>query len=111
MEEQGESLKKRLDNLESQLADKRGKTRRGGDKQASGRGSSYSKAVKLSSEFIAGVLTGALLGYLFDYFLGTNPWGMIVFLLLGFAAAVLNMMRAAGYVETPQPKPRDEKKD
>jgi ATP synthase protein I len=30
--------------------------------------------------------------------LGTSPWGMIVFLLLGFAAGVLNVMRAAGVV-------------
>ena len=30
--------------------------------------------------------------------LGISPWGLIVFLLLGFAAGVLNVMRAAGVV-------------
>ncbi|MEM1377804.1 MAG: AtpZ/AtpI family protein [Pseudomonadota bacterium] len=56
------------------------------------------KAFKLSSEFIAGVVAGAGLGYLIDTFAGTTPWGMIIFLLLGFAAGVLNVMRSAGLV-------------
>ena len=41
---------------------------------------------------------GAMLGWLLDRWLGTSPWGLIVFLLLGFAAGVLNVMRAAGVV-------------
>ena len=43
-----------------------------------------------------GVIVGALIGWLLDRWLGISPWGMIVFLLLGFAAGVLNVMRAAG---------------
>jgi ATP synthase protein I len=53
-------------------------------------------AFRLGSEFVAGVLVGAGLGWGFDYFLGTSPWGMIVFLLLGFGASIANMLRAAG---------------
>lgn len=56
------------------------------------------QAFRLSSEFIAGVVVGAGIGYLVDTFFGTAPWGMIFFFLLGFAAAVLNVMRAAGMV-------------
>jgi len=33
-----------------------------------------------------------------DRWLGISPWGLIVFLLLGFAAGVLNVVRAAGAV-------------
>lgn len=66
----------------------------------------YALAVKLSSEFIAGVLVGIGLGYLFDRFLGTSPWGMIFFLLLGFCAGVLNVLRSTGAVSTPQPGQR-----
>jgi ATP synthase protein I len=50
----------------------------------------------LSTEFVAGIVVGAGLGWLIDRLAGTSPWGMIVFLLLGFAAGVLNLMRAAG---------------
>ncbi|MBS7542367.1 AtpZ/AtpI family protein [Ancylobacter oerskovii] len=53
-------------------------------------------AFRLGAEFVAGVLVGAGLGWGIDYVLGTTPWGMIVFLLLGFGASVVNMMRAAG---------------
>jgi ATP synthase protein I len=60
--------------------------------------SGIGQAMRLSSEFIAGVCVGAALGFGIDWLFGTSPWGMIVFLLLGFAAAVLNVMRAAGLV-------------
>ncbi|MEE9313585.1 MAG: AtpZ/AtpI family protein [Rhizobiaceae bacterium] len=56
------------------------------------------QAFRLSSEFIAGVVVGAGIGYGIDTFFGTSPWGLIIFLLLGFGAAVLNVLRAAGMV-------------
>ena len=56
----------------------------------------WGMAVKLSSEFIAAILVGAALGFGFDYLLGTSPWGLIVLFMLGFGAAVLNVMRAVG---------------
>lgn len=56
------------------------------------------QAFRLSSEFIAGVLVGGVIGYGLDYFLGTSPWGLIVFVLLGFCAAILNVLRASGMV-------------
>jgi len=56
------------------------------------------QAFRLSSEFIAGVVVGGGIGYAIDTFFETSPWGLIIFLLLGFAAAVLNVLRAAGMV-------------
>lgn len=63
----------------------------------------YAEAMKLSSEFISAIVVGALLGYLLDRFVGTAPWGLIVLLLLGFCAGVLNVLRAAGKVAKPEP--------
>ena len=60
-------------------------------------------AFRLGSEFVAGVLVGAGLGWAIDRVLGTTPWAMIVLLLLGFGAGIMNMMRAAG--ETGRKKP------
>jgi ATP synthase protein I len=54
------------------------------------------RGFRLSTELVAGVAVGAGLGWLLDKWLGTTPWGMIVLLMLGFAAGVLNVMRAAG---------------
>src|SRR5690348_2129923 len=58
--------------------------------------SGFARGFRLSSELVAGVAVGALIGWLIDRWLGISPWGLIVFLLLGFAAGILNVMRAAG---------------
>ena len=60
--------------------------------------SGYAKGFRLSSELVAGVVVGAGIGWLIDRWLAISPWGLIVFLLLGFAAGVLNVMRSAGLV-------------
>lgn len=51
---------------------------------------------RLSSELIAGVVVGAAIGWGFDRLLSTSPFGFIVFLLLGFVAGVVNVVRTAG---------------
>jgi ATP synthase protein I len=58
--------------------------------------SGYARGFRLSSELVAGVLVGAAIGWALDRVLGISPWGLIVFLLLGFAAGVLNVIRTAG---------------
>jgi ATP synthase protein I len=60
--------------------------------------SAIARGFRLSTELVAGVLIGAAIGWLIDRWLGISPWGMIVFLLLGFAAGVLNVMRVAGVI-------------
>jgi len=60
--------------------------------------SAIARGFRLSTELVAGVLVGAVIGWLLDRWLGISPWGLIVFLLLGFAAGVLNVMRGAGIV-------------
>lgn len=52
--------------------------------------------MRLSSEFIAGVVAGGILGWIFDRFLGTKPWGLMVFLMLGFVTGIYNVMRLTG---------------
>lgn len=64
--------------------------------------SDLARGLKLSSEFIAGVVVGAMIGWLFDRFLGTSPWGLIVFLMLGFGAGILNVLRETGQVARPE---------
>ena len=51
---------------------------------------------RLSSELVAGVVVGAAIGWGFDRLLSTSPFGLIVFLLLGFTAGVVNVVRSAG---------------
>jgi ATP synthase protein I len=56
--------------------------------------SGLARGLRLSTELVAGVLVGAGIGWALDRWLGISPWGLIVFLLLGFAAGVLNVVRA-----------------
>jgi ATP synthase protein I len=59
------------------------------------------QALRLASEFAAGVLVGAGIGWGIDWLFGSSPWGLIVFLLLGFVAGVLNILRSAGLAKKP----------
>src|ERR1700746_1178920 len=63
--------------------------------------SGYAKGFRLSSELVAGVVVGAGIGWVIDRLLGLSPWVPLVFLLLGFAAGVLNVMRSAGLIAGP----------
>jgi ATP synthase protein I len=63
-----------------------------------GNASGMALGFRLSSELVAGVLVGAVLGWACDHVLPTKPWGLIVFVLVGFVAGVINVMRAAGVI-------------
>ena len=58
-----------------------------------------SKAVAQGSQLVAGLIGGPLVGLGFgwgvDYLAGTAPWGLIVGLLIGFAASVFLALRTA----------------
>jgi ATP synthase protein I len=71
--------------------------------------SAMARGFRLSTELVAAVVVGALIGWVLDRWLGISPWGLIVFLLLGFAAGVLNVMRAAGVVPNNSLDPPDSK--
>jgi ATP synthase protein I len=60
--------------------------------------SNLARALRLSSEFVAGIVVGGFIGWLIDRLTGWTPWGIIVFVMLGFAAGTLNAMRSAGLI-------------
>jgi ATP synthase protein I len=96
------ALSARLGSLDQRLSEIRGSrnvgTNQSGNEQdtAQAKASAMAIGLRLSSELVAGVLFGAGLGWGFDRLLSTSPWGLIVFLLLGFTAGVINVMRTAG---------------
>lgn len=97
---ENQDLSARRAKLDAALAQKSGKKEEEVKNSATSN-TGWGAALKISSEFIGGVLVGAGIGYLLDSFAGTAPWGMIVFLMLGFAAGVLNILRATGKVAEP----------
>lgn len=69
----------------------------------------YGLAMRLGADFVAGVVVGAAIGWGVDRLFGTSPWGLMVFLLLGFAAGVLSVLRSAGLAK-PGPSGPDDKR-
>ena len=93
-----DDLERRRRELEASLATRLPNRLEEKDDAKAGSAAGYGQAIKLSSEFIAGVVVGAGIGWIIDRMAGTSPFGLIVFLLLGFGAGVLNVMRSAGVV-------------
>lgn len=95
----GGSLADRLRRLDERLDRKQEARIASGRRQSGTAGFGY--AMRLSTEFVAAILVGAALGWGIDRLVGSAPWGMIVFLMLGFCAGVLNVMRTAGKIAGP----------
>jgi ATP synthase protein I len=96
------ALSARLGSLDQRLSELRDSRKIGTDQLGDGNGngaaraSAMARGFRLSSELIAGVVVGALIGWGFDRLLSTSPFGLIVFVLLGFVAGVVNVIRSAG---------------
>jgi len=105
-----DDLERRRRELGASLATRQPNRLEGEDETNKGGRVGYAQAFKLSSEFIAGIAVGAGIGWFVDRMAGTTPWGLIVFLLLGFGAGILNVLRSAGVVaefgqgDKPRPK-------
>jgi ATP synthase protein I len=62
---------------------------------ASGSPKNMGVALRMASEFASAIAVGVLLGYGADVTFKTAPWGLVIGLPLGFAAGILNVVRAA----------------
>jgi ATP synthase protein I len=91
-------LSNRLRKLGHRLDERRDDLDEVVERDAAPRSPGVAMAMRLASDFVAGVVVGAALGWGFDRLFDTSPWGLAVLLLLGFAAGLLNVMRSAGLV-------------
>ena len=56
---------------------------------------SLSKALKISTELVAAVVVGSLIGFLLDGWFDTKPLLTICFFFMGVAAGILNVFKSA----------------
>lgn len=89
-----EAIKRRLHDLEGKVRDARSR-HEPASSASQDRGSAMGEALKLSTEMIAGVAVGGFIGWALDRLFGTAPILMVVFLILGAAAGILNVIRSA----------------
>jgi ATP synthase protein I len=85
----------RVHDLDSKL-DKVREQRHGrdSDQDAEMRGQGMAYGMRMATELVSAVIVGGLIGYALDWWLGTKPWLFLLFFVLGFAAGVLNVLRA-----------------
>ncbi|WP_152044953.1 AtpZ/AtpI family protein [Aureimonas psammosilenae] len=99
-------LKRQGDDLERRIAESRSRlpgNRPEANPTQGMRGAA--EGFKIASEFVAGILVGVAIGYGIDQFFGTTPFGLIVFLMIGFAAGVRNVIRATTKPANPPDTP------
>ncbi len=56
---------------------------------------SLGMALKLSTEMVAAVLVGTIIGYILDSWFDSKPWLIIIFFFVGAAAGMTNVVRSA----------------
>ena len=52
-------------------------------------------AFKLSTEMVAAVVVGTIIGFILDNWFGTKPWLILIFFFVGVIAGILNVFRSA----------------
>ena len=57
--------------------------------------SNIGQAFKLSTELVAAVLVGTIIGFILDTWFDTKPWLIIIFFFVGVVAGILNVIRSA----------------
>jgi ATP synthase protein I len=108
-------LGRRIEAQRARDATGREQTPRGGPEPM---GSALALAWRVGLELIVAILVATGLGWAFDRWLGTRPWGMIVMFFLGIAAGMVNVWRAVsgmgmavGYGKASAAAVKDEEED
>ncbi|MGB8276008.1 MAG: AtpZ/AtpI family protein [Alphaproteobacteria bacterium] len=83
-----------LENLGARLRQARERERKpAGGNEGGVRFTGLGFAFRIGVELVSALAVGAGVGRLLDIWLGTEPWGLVVFFFLGAGAGVLNVYR------------------
>ena len=93
--EQRAALQRRSDNIGKRLDEVKARRMPPPSGNARARGEAFAKAFRFVAELVVGVGVGGFIGWLLDRWLGTAPWLLVLFVALGFAAGLMNVIRAA----------------
>ncbi len=97
----------RLDDLGKRIeaAKEKRRNRLGGTH--ANRASGLGVGMRIATELVAALGVGVGMGLLLDRWLGTTPWLMIVFFILGAAAGLRNVVRVAQNYDAARQRERD----
>ena len=60
-----------------------------------GSNSSIGTAFKMSTELVAAVAVGTIIGFILDNWFGTKPWLILIFFFVGVIAGIMNVIKSA----------------
>ena len=86
---------KKSDNLKIRLKIAKDKVNKKTLNNDNNQPSSLGMALKLSTEMVAAVLVGTIIGYILDSWFDSKPWLIIIFFFVGTAAGITNVVRSA----------------
>jgi ATP synthase protein I len=93
--EDREAIRQRSQDIGRKLDAVKARAKPVDDAESRRRGAAFGQAFRYAADLIVGVGVGGLIGWLLDQQFGTRPWFLILFVVLGFAAGLLNLIRAA----------------
>ena len=86
---------KSLKVISARLKIAKGKVNNSSIKNKKTNSSNLGSAFKISTEFVASVVVGSIIGFILDNLFGTKPWLIIIFFIIGAIAGMLNVIRSA----------------
>ena len=86
---------KKSNNLTTRLKSAKDKMDRKSLNNDNNQPASLGMALKLSTEMVAAVLVGTIIGYILDSWFDSKPWLIIIFFFVGAAAGITNVVRSA----------------
>ena len=86
---------KSLKEISARLKIAKGKVNNSSIKNKKTNSSNLGSAFKISTEFVAAVVVGSIIGFILDNLFGTKPWLIIIFFIIGAIAGMLNVIRSA----------------
>lgn len=105
-----DAFRRRSEDLGRKLEEVHGR-RKAPDQSMKAQGQGMADAFRYMIELLVGVCVGGAIGWFLDRWLGTTPLLLIVLLLLGFVAGMVNMIRAAQRENARIPKGQAAKAD
>ena len=85
-----------LNNFKTRLKIAKEKLKSGSENiDNNGNNSSMGSAFKLSTDLVAHVAVGTIIGFILDSWFDTKPWLIIIFFFLGSIAGILNVIKTA----------------
>ena len=83
------------DNFKTRLEIAKNKISRKNKQSKNQQTSSFGVAFKLSTELVAAVVVGTIIGFILDDWFGTKPWLILIFFFVGVIAGISNVIRSA----------------